>query len=142
MQKKAGATPKRYVREIRDVNLADFEVGQEIKADLFAEGDFVDVTGISKGKGYAGSIKRHGHSRGPMTHGSKYHRGSGSLAVVRESNRVVKGKKLPGHMGNETITIQNLQVVKVDAERNVLLVKGSIPGPQNSYVSVKSTVKK
>jgi large subunit ribosomal protein L3 len=139
--KKAEATPKRYVREIRGVNLGDFEVGQEVKADLFAEGEFVDVTGVSKGKGFAGSIKRHGYSRGPMTHGSKYHRGSGSLAVVRESNRVVKGKKLPGRMGNETVTIQRLEVVKIDTERNVLLVKGSIPGPKNTYVSVKSTIK-
>lgn len=140
--KKAGTTPKRYIKEFRGVNLAEYEVGQEIKADLFAEGEFVDVTGTSKGKGFQGSIKRHGQSRGPMAHGSKYHRGSGSLAVIRTANRVPKGKKLPGHMGAETITIQGLQVMKVDEERNVLLVKGSIPGPNNSYVSVKSTVKK
>lgn len=140
--KKAGATPKRYIKEFRGVDLASYEVGQEIKVDVFAEGDFVDVTGTSKGKGFAGSIKRHGMSRGPMSHGSGYHRGSGSNAIIRDANRVPKGKKLPGHMGHETITIQNLQIVKVDAERNVLLVSGSIPGPKNSYVSVKSAIKK
>lgn len=139
---KAGAAPKRYVKEIRGVQLADYEVGQEVKADLFAEGEYVDVTGTSKGKGFAGSIKRHGMSRGPMSHGSGYHRGSGSLAVIRTANRVPKGKALPGHMGHETITIQKLQIVRVDTERNVILVKGSIPGPNNSYVTVRSTVKK
>lgn len=140
--KKAGATPKRYIKEFRGVELTGYEVGQEIKADVFAEGEFVDVTGTSKGKGFAGSIKRHGMSRGPMSHGSGYHRGSGSNAIIRDANRVPKGKKLPGHMGNETITIQNLQIVKVDTERNVILVSGSIPGPRNSYISVKSAIKK
>jgi large subunit ribosomal protein L3 len=140
--KKAGAAPKRYIKEFRGVDLAGYEVGQEIKADVFAEGEFVDVTGTSKGKGFAGSIKRHGMSRGPMSHGSGYHRGSGSNAIIRDANRVPKGKKLPGHMGTETITIQNLKIVKVDTERNVILVSGSIPGPRNSYVSVKSAVKK
>ncbi len=111
-----------------------------MKADLFAEGEYVDVTGTSKGKGFQGVIKRHGQSTGPMAHGSRYHRGPGSMGSI-QANRVPKGKKLPGHMGNETVTLQNLQVVKVDAERNVLLVKGSIPGPKNSYVSVKSSVK-
>lgn len=139
--KKAGATPKRYVKEFRGIQLGDYEVGQELKADLFAEGEFVDVTGTSKGKGFQGSIKRHNQSRGPMSHGSRYHRGPGSMGSI-QANRVPKGKKLPGHMGNETVTLQNLQVVKVDAERNVILVKGSIPGPANSYVSVKSSVKK
>ncbi len=139
--KKAGATPKRYVKEIRGVQLADYEVGQELKADLFTEGEFVDVTGTSKGKGFQGNIKRHNQSRGPMAHGSRYHRGPGSMGSI-QANRVPKGKNLPGHMGHETVTLQNLQVVKVDAERNVLLVKGSIPGPKNSYVSVKSAVKK
>ena len=139
--KKAGATPKRYVKEIRGVQLADYEVGQELKADLFAEGEFVDVTGTSKGKGFQGNIKRHNQSRGPMAHGSRYHRGPGSMGSI-QANRVPKGKNLPGHMGHETVTLQNLQVVKIDAERNVLLVKGSIPGPKNSYVSVKSAVKK
>ncbi|KQX56068.1 50S ribosomal protein L3 [Paenibacillus sp. LMG 31458] len=139
--KKAGATPKRYVKEIRGIQLGDYEVGQELKADLFTEGEFVDVTGTSKGKGFQGNIKRHNQSTGPMAHGSRYHRGPGSMGSI-QANRVPKGKKLPGHMGNETVTLQNLQIIKVDAERNVLLVKGSIPGPRNSYVSVKSAVKK
>jgi large subunit ribosomal protein L3 len=139
--KKAETAPKRYVREIRGVNIGEFEVGQQLKADLFAEGEFVDVTGISKGKGFQGVIKRWGQSRGPMAHGSRYHRGPGSMGSI-QANRVPKGKHLPGHMGNETVTIQNLEVVRVDAERNVLLVKGSIPGPKNSFVKVKLTVKK
>jgi large subunit ribosomal protein L3 len=139
--KKAGAAPKRYVKEIRGVQLADYEVGQELKADLFTEGEFVDVSGTSKGKGFQGNIKRHNQSRGPMAHGSRYHRGPGSMGSI-QANRVPKGKNLPGQMGNETVTLQNLQIIKVDAERNVLLVKGSIPGPKNSYVSVKSAVKK
>ena len=139
--KKANTAPKRYIKEIRGVNLAEYEVGQELKADLFAEGEYVDVTGTSKGKGTAGPVKRWGFARGKMTHGSKYHRGAGSLAIIRDANRVPKGKKNAGRMGNETVTIQKLQIVKVDAERNVLLVKGSVPGPRNSYVSVKSTIK-
>ncbi|WJH36412.1 50S ribosomal protein L3 [Paenibacillus aurantius] len=139
--KKAGATPKRYIKEFRGIQLSDYEVGQELKADLFAEGEFVDVTGTSKGKGFTGTIKRWGQSRGPMAHGSRYHRGPGSMGSI-QANRVPKGKHLPGHMGKETVTLQNLQVVRVDAERNVLLVKGSVPGPKNSYVSVKTTVKK
>lgn len=139
--KKAGATPKRYVREIRGIILGDYEVGQEVKADLFAEGEFVDVTGISKGKGFAGVIKRWGQSTGPMAHGSRYHRGPGSMGSI-QANRVPKGKRLPGHMGNETITIQKLEIIRVDAERNVLLVKGSVPGPKNGFVKVKQTVKK
>jgi len=139
--KKANTAPKRYIREIRGVNAGEFEVGQEIKADLFAEGEFVDVTGISKGKGFAGVIKRWGQSTGPMSHGSRYHRGPGSMGSI-QANRVPKGKRLPGHMGHETITIQNLEVIRVDAERNVLLVKGSIPGPKNSFVKIKSTVKR
>ncbi|MED4600361.1 50S ribosomal protein L3 [Paenibacillus validus] len=139
--KKAGATPKRYIKEIRGIEIAGYEVGQEIKADLFSEGEFVDVTGTSKGKGFQGNIKRHNQSRGPMAHGSRYHRGPGSMGSI-QANRVPKGKNLPGHMGTETVTIQKLEVVKVDAERNVLLIKGSIPGPKNSFVTVKSTVKK
>jgi large subunit ribosomal protein L3 len=139
--KKAGATPKRYVREFRGVNAADYELGQELKADLFSEGEYVDVTGTSKGKGFQGVIKRHGQSRGPMAHGSRYHRGPGSMGSI-QANRVPKGKALPGHMGNETVTLQNLEVVKVDAERNIILVKGSVPGPRNSYVNVRSTNKK
>jgi large subunit ribosomal protein L3 len=139
--KKAGTTPKRYVKEIRGIQLADYEVGQELKADLFAEGEFVDVTGTSKGKGFQGNIKRHNQSTGPMAHGSRYHRGPGSMGSI-QANRVPKGKKLPGHMGNETVTLQNLRIVKVDTDRNILLVSGSIPGPKNSYVSVKSAIKK
>jgi large subunit ribosomal protein L3 len=138
--KKAGATPKRYIKEFRGIQISEYEVGQEIKADLFAEGEFVDVTGTSKGKGFQGVIKRHNQSTGPMAHGSRYHRGPGSMGSI-QANRVPKGKKLPGHMGHETVTIQRLEVVKVDVERNVLLIKGSIPGPKNSFVSVKSTVK-
>jgi len=139
--KKAGAAPKRYIKEFRGITLSEYEVGQELKADVFSEGEFVDVTGTSKGKGFQGNIKRWGQHTGPMAHGSRYHRGPGSMGSI-QANRVPKGKHLPGHMGVETVTLQNLQVVKVDTERNVLLVKGSIPGPKNSYVSVKSTVKK
>eukprot|EP01122_Echinamoeba_exundans_P007984 TRINITY_DN2562_c0_g2_i1.p1 TRINITY_DN2562_c0_g2~~TRINITY_DN2562_c0_g2_i1.p1 ORF type:complete len:208 (+),score=18.09 TRINITY_DN2562_c0_g2_i1:463-1086(+) len=139
--KKANTAPKRYVREIRGVDLASVEVGQELKADVFAEGEFVDVTGISKGKGFQGVIKRWGQSRGPMSHGSRYHRRPGSMGSI-QANRVPNGKRLPGHMGNETVTIQKLEVVRVDAERNVILVKGSIPGPKKGFVQIKETVKK
>ncbi|MCM3043002.1 50S ribosomal protein L3 [Paenibacillus motobuensis] len=139
--KKANTTPKRYVREVRGVDLAGYEVGQEVKVDIFAEGEFVDVTGISKGKGFQGVIKRWGQSRGPMSHGSRYHRRPGSMGSI-QANRVPKGKRLPGHMGSDTVTIQNLEIVRVDAERNVLLVKGSIPGPKNSFVKVKGSIKK
>lgn len=137
--KKAGTTPKRFIKEIRGTSM-DYEIGQELKADLFENGEFVDVTGISKGKGFAGSIKRHNQSRGPMAHGSRYHRRPGSMGAVAP-NRVFKGKPLPGRMGTDKVTIQNLEVVKVDVERNLLLVKGSIPGPKNSYVVVKESVK-
>ncbi|WP_433944240.1 50S ribosomal protein L3 [Paenibacillus sp. SN-8-1] len=139
--KKANTAPKRYVREIRGIDLAGYEVGQEVKADVFAEGEFVDVTGISKGKGFAGVIKRWGQSRGPMAHGSRYHRRPGSMGSI-QANRVPKGKRLPGHLGNETVTIQGLEIIKVDVERNVLLVKGSIPGPKQGFVKIKETVKK
>lgn len=138
--KKANTAPKRYIREFSGVDLTGFEVGQEIKADIFVEGEFVDVTGTSKGKGFAGVIKRWGQSRGPMAHGSRYHRGPGSMGSI-QANRVPKGKRLPGHMGHEKVTVQRLEVVKVDAERNVLLVKGSIPGPKNSFVKIQTTVK-
>jgi len=137
--KKAGTAPKRFVREIRGISM-DFVVGQEVKADLFTQGETVDVTGISKGKGFAGTIKRHNQSRGPMAHGSRYHRRPGSMGPVA-ANRVPKGKALPGRMGTDKVTIQNLEIVKVDAERNLLLVKGSIPGPKNSYVLIKESVK-
>lgn len=139
--KKADTAPKRYIREFRGINIGEYEVGQEIKADLFTAGEFVDVTATSKGKGFTGTIQRWNQSRGPMAHGSRYHRGPGSMGSI-QANRVPKGKHLPGHMGNETVTIQNLEIVRVDAERNVLLVKGSIPGPKNSFVKVKTTVKK
>lgn len=138
--KKANTTPKRYVREIRGIDLAGYEVGQEVKVDIFAEGEFVDVTGASKGKGFQGVIKRWGQSRGPMSHGSRYHRRPGSMGSI-QANRVPKGKRLPGHMGSETVTVQRLEVIRVDAERNVLLVKGAIPGAKNSFVTVKETVK-
>ncbi|TCS81548.1 50S ribosomal protein L3 [Tepidibacillus fermentans] len=138
--KKAGTAPKRFIREIRGMSM-DLEVGQEVKADLFTEGEYVDVTGISKGKGFAGSIKRHNQSRGPMAHGSRYHRGPGSMGPIAP-NRVVKGKPLPGRMGTDKVTIQNLEIVKVDADRNLLLIKGSIPGPKNGYVIIKESVKK
>lgn len=139
--KKANTAPKRYIKELRGVELSQYEVGQELKADMFTEGEFVDVTGISRGKGFAGVIKRWGQSTGPMAHGSRYHRGPGSMGSI-QANRVPKGKRLPGHMGSETITVQNLEVVKVDAERNVILVKGSIPGAKNSFINVKSAIKK
>ena len=140
--KKAGTAPKRFIREIRGADLEGVEVGQEIKVDIFQAGEFVDVTGISKGKGTAGAVKRWGFARGKMTHGSKYHRGNGSLATIRDANRVPKGKKMHGRMGNETVTIQNLEVVKVDVDRNVILVKGSVPGPRNAFLKVCSAVKK
>jgi large subunit ribosomal protein L3 len=137
---KANTAPKRFVRELRGVNLGEFEVGQEVKVDIFAEGDIVDVTGISKGKGFQGAIKRHGQSRGPMSHGSRYHRRPGSMGPVAP-NRVFKNKLLPGRMGGERITVQNLEIVKVDTERNLLLVKGNVPGARKSVITVKSAVK-
>lgn len=138
---KANTAPKRFIREIDGINLTDYEVGQELKADIFAAGEAVDVSGVSKGKGFAGAIKRHNHSRGPMAHGSRYHRGPGSMGSIA-ANRVFKGMKLPGQMGGDNVTIQNLEVVKVDTDRNLILVKGSIPGPKNSYVVVRTAVKK
>lgn len=140
--KKAGTAPKRFIREIRDADLEGVEVGQEIKVDIFQAGEFVDVTGVSKGKGTAGAVKRWGFARGKMTHGSKYHRGNGSLATIRDANRVPKGKKMHGRMGHETVTIQNLEIIRVDVDRNVLLVKGSVPGPRNTFLKIRSAVKK
>jgi large subunit ribosomal protein L3 len=137
---KANTAPKRFVKEINGVNLAEYEVGQEVKVDIFAEGEMVDVTGISKGKGFQGVIKRHGQSRGPMAHGSRYHRRPGSMGPVAP-NRVFKGKLLPGRMGGEQITVQNLQIVKVDAERNLLLIKGNVPGPRKALLKIKGAVK-
>lgn len=138
--KKAETAPKRYVREIRNVSLEQYEVGKEVKADIFAAGEKVDIVGTSKGKGFAGSIKRHNQARGPMSHGSHYHRGPGSLGAV-DPMKVFKGRPLPGRMGGERVTVQNLEVVQVDADRNLLLIKGSIPGAKNSYVTVKSAIK-
>ncbi|MDR6226957.1 50S ribosomal protein L3 [Desmospora profundinema] len=138
--KKAGSASKKFIREIRGMNPTEFELGQEVKADLFTEGDVVDVTATSKGKGFAGAIKRHNQARGPMTHGSRYHRGPGSLGAI-DPMRVFKGQTLPGRMGTDKVTVQNLRVVKVDTEKNLLLVKGSVPGPKNSYVVIRSAVK-
>ncbi|WP_347861725.1 50S ribosomal protein L3 [Salimicrobium sp. PL1-032A] len=137
---KANTTPKRYVREVRNVNFDEYELGQEVKVDTFAEGDAIDVTGTSKGKGFQGTIKRFNHSRGPETHGSRYHRRPGTLGDIN-SMHVFKGKDLPGQMGGNQVTIQNLEVVKVDTERNLLLVKGNVPGAKKSYVQVQSAVK-
>ena len=138
--KKANAAPKRFLKEIKGVEVSSYELGQEIKCDIFEAGEIVDVTGTSKGKGFQGVIKRHNQSRGPMGHGSQYHRGVGSMGTLRPM-RVFKGKKLPGHMGHETVTIQNLEIVAVDAVENVILVKGNIPGPKNSFVIIKTSVK-
>lgn len=137
---KANTSAKKFVRELRGVNLDEFEVGQQLGPDVFAEGDVVDVVGTSKGKGYAGPIKRHNQSRGPMGHGSKYHRGVGSLGAVAP-NRVFKGQTMAGRMGGERVTVQNLQIVRVDTDRSLLLVKGAIPGPKNSFVTVCQAVK-
>ena len=138
---KAGVAVKRFVKEFRFENAAEYEVGQEIKADIFAAGDKIDATAISKGKGFQGAIKRHGQSRGPMTHGSKFHRHAGSNGAASDPSKVFKGKKMPGQMGNKKITVQNLEVVRVDAENNLLLVKGSVPGPKKCLVTIKETVK-
>ena len=137
---KANTTPKRFFKEIKGVDINDYTVGQEIKADIFEVGEVVDVTGTTKGKGFQGVIKRHGQSRGPMGHGSHYHRKPGSMGTMRPM-RVFKGKKLPGHMGTLTVTIQNLEVVAVDLENNCILVKGNVPGAKKSLVIIKSAVK-
>lgn len=138
---KAGVTGKRFVREFKFENAGEYTPGQEIKADVFAAGDKIDATAISKGKGFQGAIKRLGQSRGPMTHGSKFHRHQGSNGSATTPGRVFKGKGMPGHMGNVQVTIQNLEVVKVDAENNLILVKGAVPGPKKSLVTIKETVK-
>ena len=134
---KAGVAPKRFVREFRLEDAESYAVGQEIKADVFAAGDKIDATAKSKGKGYQGAIKRHGQSRGPMAHGSKYHRHAGSNGSATTPGRVFKGKKMPGHMGAVRVTVQNLEVVRVDAEQNLILVKGAVPGPKKSLVMIK-----
>ncbi|MDO4616471.1 MAG: 50S ribosomal protein L3 [Lachnospiraceae bacterium] len=138
---KAGVSYKRFLKEFKLDDAESYEVKQEIKADVFAAGDKIDATAISKGKGFQGAIKRHGQSRGPMAHGSKYHRHAGSNGAASDPSKVFKGKKMPGHMGNVKVTIQNLEVVRVDAENNLLLVKGSVPGPKKSLVTIKETVK-
>ena len=138
---KAGVSYKRYIREFRFENAEDYKVADEIKADIFAAGDKVDATAISKGKGFQGAIKRHGQHRGPMAHGSKFHRHAGSNGAASDPIKVFKGKKMPGQMGNKKITIQNLEVVRVDAENNILLVKGAVPGPKKCLVTIKETVK-
>ena len=137
---KASTAPKRFIREFSGLDTANYEVGQEVNVESFAEGDVIDVTGITKGKGFQGVIKRHGQSRGPMAHGSRYHRRPGSMGPVAP-NRVFKQKKLPGQMGGHTVTIQNLEIVRVDAERNLLLVKGNVPGSRKSLVVVKAAIK-
>ena len=138
---KAGVAAKRFVKEFRFENAAEYTVGQEIKADIFADGDHIDVTAVSKGKGFQGAIKRHGQSRGPMAHGSKYHRHAGSNGACSDPSKVFKGKHMPGHMGNVQVTVQNLEIVRVDTENNLLLVKGAVPGPKKSLVTIKETVK-
>ena len=138
---KAGVSYKRFVREFRLEDAESYEVAQEIKADIFSAGEKVDATAISKGKGFQGAIKRHGQSRGPMAHGSKYHRHAGSNGACSDPSRVFKGKKMAGHMGNKKVTVQNLEIVRVDAENNLLLVKGAVPGPKKSLVTIKATVK-
>ncbi|WP_251491244.1 50S ribosomal protein L3 [Otoolea muris] len=138
---KAGVSYKRYVREFCLENAEEYSVKDEIKADIFAAGDKVDATAISKGKGFQGAIKRHGQHRGPMTHGSKFHRHQGSNGSATTPGRVFKGKGMPGHMGHERVTVQNLQIVRVDADNNLILIKGSVPGPKKSLVTIKETVK-
>ena len=138
---KAGVSYKRFVREFRFENASEYNVKDEIKADIFAAGDKIDATAISKGKGFQGAIKRHGQSRGPMAHGSKFHRHQGSNGSATTPGRVFKGKGMPGQMGAKRITIQNLEVVRVDAENNIILVKGAVPGPKKSLVTLKETVK-
>ena len=138
--KKANTEPKRFLREIRGINTSDYTLGQIISVDTFKEGEMVDVSGISKGKGFQGVIKRHNQSRGPMGHGSQYHRGVGSLGTMLPMH-VLKGKKMPGHMGNVKTTIQNLEVISIDTENNVILVKGNVPGPKQSLVIIRTAVK-
>ena len=138
---KADIPYKRYVKEFRFENSSEYSVKDEITADIFEAGDKVDVTATSKGKGYQGAIKRYGQHRGPMAHGSKYHRHAGSNGAASDPSRVFKGKHMPGHMGSEQVTIQNLKIVRVDAEDNLILVKGAVPGPKQGLVVVKEAVK-
>ncbi len=138
---KAGVSSKRYVREFKFENAEEYTLGAEIKADIFAEGDKIDASAISKGKGFQGAIKRFGQHRGPMAHGSKFHRHQGSNGACSSPSKVFKGKGMPGHMGCKKVTVQNLTVVKVDPEKNLLLVKGAVPGPKKALVTIKETVK-
>ena len=138
---KAGVSPKRYLREFRLDDVSAYNLGDEIKADIFEAGEKIDVTGITKGKGFAGTVKRWGTHRGPMTHGSGYHRGPGSMGMCSSPGRVFKGKRLPGHMGVERVTIQNLSVVRIDIDQNIILVKGGLPGPKGGLLILKNTVK-
>ena len=138
---KAGVSSKRYVRELKLDNAEEYTLGSEIKADIFEAGDRVDATAISKGKGFQGAIKRHGQHRGPMTHGSKFHRHQGSNGACSSPSKVFKGKGMPGHMGCVRVTVQNLTVVRVDADKNLILVKGAVPGPRKALVTVKETTK-
>ena len=138
---KAGVSYKRYLKEFKFEDAESYALGQESKADIFAAGDKIDATAVSKGKGFQGAIKRHGQSRGPMAHGSKYHRHAGSNGACSDPSKVFKGKRMPGQMGNKKVTIQNLEVVRVDAENNLLLVKGAVPGPKKSMITIKETVK-
>ena len=138
---KAGVSNKRYLREFRFDNAEEYQVGQEIKVDIFSEGDKVDATAKSKGKGFQGAIKRHGQSRGPMTHGSKFHRHAGSNGACSDPSKVFKGKGMPGHMGAVRVTVQNLEIVRIDTENNLILVKGAVPGPKKSMVMLKDSVK-
>ena len=137
---KANTAPKRFIKEFKNVELGEYEVGKEIKVDVFQAGDVVDVTGTTKGKGFQGGIKRHGQSRGPMSHGSRYHRRPGSMGPVAP-NRVFKNKRLAGRMGGDRVTIQNLEVVQVVPEKNVILIKGNVPGAKKSLITIKSAVK-
>ena len=139
--KKAGVSTKKYIREFKFENAEEYTMGAEIKADIFAEGDKVDATAISKGKGFQGAIKRLGQHRGPMKHGSKFHRHQGSNGACSSPSRVFKGKGMPGHMGCDKVTVQNLEIVRVDAEKNLLLVKGSVPGAKKALVTIKETTK-
>ncbi len=138
---KAGVSCKRFIRELKLDNAEEYTLGSEIKADIFEAGDRVDATAISKGKGFQGAIKRHGQHRGPMTHGSKFHRHQGSNGACSSPSRVFKGKGMPGHMGCVRVTVQNLTVVRVDAEKNLILVKGAVPGPRKALVTIKETTK-
>ena len=138
---KAGVSCKRFLREFKFDNAEEYTLGSEIKADMFAVGDMVDASAISKGKGFQGAIKRHGQHRGPMTHGSKFHRHQGSNGACSSPSRVFKGKGMPGHMGCVKVTVQNLEVVRVDAEKNLLLIKGSVPGPKKGLITIKEAVK-